>query len=90
MIVLIVIKSNVLPSQEDVFLINQSKLIIEDWTKPFYTEIIVVSAEKADPNDDMNEVMYHAAECPSGYEVIFQQEWPGMGKACDCSTNQMI
>lgn len=29
-------------------------------------------------------------QCPSGYEVLFQQEWPGLDKACDCLTWNVI
>ena len=30
------------------------------------------------------------AECPSGYEVLFSKEWPGLAESCNCLTEAMV
>ena len=39
---------------------------------------------------DLQVVNSDNPQCPSGYEVLFQQEWPGLDKACDCLTWDVI
>lgn len=58
-------------------------MVLEDWQRPFYTEILPVKA--ASESGDMKQ-----GQCPEGYDVLFEQEWPGMQKWCDCITDEMI
>ena len=82
--VLMSFNDQTLPRGEKLMIQTHSKMVIEDWQKPFYTDIVTVKGEKSPSGKQIS------GQCPDGYDVLFEKEWPGMQKWCDCITDEMI